>query len=52
MEIKHITSISEYVGEICAITQTYIHEAPLQYEIPLFRGQPDLDFPLLPSIDE
>lgn len=50
MEIKHITSISEYVGEICAITQTYIHEAPLQYEIPLFRGQPDLDFPLIPSI--
>ena len=28
----------------------YIHEYSLQYEIPLFRGQPDVDFPILPSI--
>ena len=50
MEIKHITSISEYVGEICAVTQTYMHDFPLRYEVPLFRGQPDVSFPLLPSI--
>lgn len=50
METKHINSISEYVREICAVTQTYMHDFPLRYEVPLFRGQPDVSFPLLPSI--
>lgn len=50
MEDKRIKNVSEYVEEICEVQKNYIHEYSLQYETPLFRGQPDVDFPLLPSI--
>mgnify|MGYP004496197425 CR=1 FL=1 len=50
MEDKRIKNVSEYVEEICEVQKNYIHEYSLQYETPLFRGQPDVDFPILPSI--
>ena len=45
-----ITSVSEYVDKICAINNTFVRNAAEKNEMPLFRGQPDIKYEIIPSL--
>lgn len=50
MSSESIKSVSQYVEEVCDVTKKCKRFYPIVTEMPLFRGQPDTSFELLPSI--
>lgn len=50
MSSESIKSVSQYVEEVCNATKKCKNFYPIVNEAPLFRGQPDTAFELLPSI--
>ena len=50
MSDNSITSVAQYVDRVSSIVKTYKQRYPIIYETPLFRGQADVEFELLPSI--
>lgn len=50
MDAQEVHSVSEYVGFISQIATTLIQNGINKNEIPLFRGQADVDYKLLPYI--
>ena len=47
---KIIHTLPDFVQAICDERTSFVHEGLLRNEIPLFRGQPDESFTLLPSL--
>ena len=50
MSEKSIETLSEFVHEICEVDDTLIRNGGPKNEVLLFRGQPDVDFELIPSL--
>ena len=50
MQEVSISTVDEYVKAICDIRKTFHKEYPMVNEVPLFRGQADVSYELLPSI--
>lgn len=50
MQEVSISTVDEYVKAICDIRKTFHKEYPMLNEVPLFRGQADVSYELLPSI--
>ena len=50
MSSESIKSVSQYVEKICNATKNCKKFYPMVNEMPLFRGQPDTSFELMPSI--
>lgn len=50
MQEVSISTVDEYVKAICDIRKTFHKEYPRVNEVPLFRGQADVSYELLPSI--
>lgn len=50
MQEVSISTIDEYVKAVSNIRKTFHKEYPLVNEVPLFRGQADVSYELLPSI--
>lgn len=50
MSDNSITSVAQYVDRVSSIVKTYNQRYPIVYETPVFRGQADVEFELLPSI--
>ena len=47
---KIVNSISEYVSEICRLDSQLIRNGCDKNEVLLFRGQPNIDYEIIPSI--
>lgn len=50
MGSESIKSVSQYIEEVCNVTKKCKNFYPIVNEAPLFRGQPDTAFELMPSI--
>ena len=48
MQEVSISTVDEYVKAICDIRKTFHKEYPMLNEVPLFRGQADVSYELLP----